>query len=272
MRSKIFFLAIVSFWLAMNYLLWRSQWGAHSGIGSAVPAQVVWDKILTAPDPSSLDIFDHDKKVGMCHWIATVGNSPLSSNKILDDDYAPDGQAEQVTGYSLTFEGNATLSDSNRLRFEAGLNLSTNRAWRDFHLRVSARPRIWDLRATASAEKLLLKVDDQNSHWQKTVNFSDMRDPEALWADVGGAPELALLAQAAGLAPTKESLARLSNTVQWQAHEDWMKFGHSKARAYRLETVILGRHIYLFTSRVGEILWVEFPGNITFRNEAFEHF
>jgi hypothetical protein len=272
MRSRIFFLSIVAFWLAMNYLLWRSQWGAHSAIGSAVPAEVVWDKILTAPDPSSLNIYDHDKKVGMCHWIATVGNSPLASNKILDDDYAPDGQEEQVTGYSLTFEGNATVSRSNQIRFEASLNLSTNRAWQDFHLRVSERPRVWEIRAAAAAEKLFLKVDDKNEHWQKTLNFADLRDPDALWADVGGAPVLALLAGAAGLAPSKESLSRLTGAVEWEAHEDWMQFGHSKARAYRLETVFLGRHIYLFTSRVGEILWVEFPGKITFRNDAFEHF
>jgi hypothetical protein len=57
-----------------------------------------------------------------------------------------------------------------------------------------------------------------------------------------------------------------------QAHEDWMQFGHSKARAYRLEMELLGNHIYVFTSRVGEILWVELPGNITLRNDAFEHF
>jgi hypothetical protein len=36
--------------------------------------------------------------------------------------------------------------------------------------------------------------------------------------------------------------------------------------------VFLGGHIYLFTSRVGEILWVEFPNGITLRNDAFEHF
>jgi hypothetical protein len=41
---------------------------------------------------------------------------------------------------------------------------------------------------------------------------------------------------------------------------------------YRLETEVLGRHIYLFISRVGEILRVEFPDNITLRNEAFAHF
>jgi hypothetical protein len=255
----------------MNYLLWRSQWDTQSRIGSAVPVEVVWERILTAPDSSSLDIYDHDKKVGICHWIANVGNSPLASNKILEDDYAPDGLAEQVTGYSLTFEGNATLSNSNRIRFEASLNLSTNRTWRDFHLHVSMRPTVWDIRAAAATEKVVLKVEDHGLSWQKTLSFSDLRDPQTLWAGLGGTAALGLLA-GTGLTPSKESLSWLAGSMKLQAHEDWMQFGHSKARAYRLETVFLGRHIYLFTSRVGEVLWVIFPEDITLRNEAFEHF
>jgi hypothetical protein len=271
MRFRIFFLAVLCFWLAMNGLLLRSQWGAHSQLGSAVPPQVVWEKILSAPDTSSLDIYDHSNKVGICHWIASVGNSPLASNKILADDYAPDGLDEQVTGYSLTFEGNATLASSNRIRFEATLNLATNRAWKDFHLRVIMRPRVWDVRAVAAAEKLVLKVDDSNGSWQQTLNFSDLRDPEAIWSDLGGTAALSLLA-GAGLMPSKESLSSLAGSVEWQAHEDWIQVGHNKARAYRLETEFLGRHIYVFTSRIGEILWVEFPDKLTLRNEAFEHF
>jgi hypothetical protein len=271
MRSRIFFLAIAAFWLAMNYLLWRSQWGAHSRLGSAVPAEVVWEKILTAPDLSSLDVYDHDKRVGSCHWSATVGNSPLASNKILEDDYAPDGMDQQVTGYTLNFGGNATFSNTNRLGFEASLDLSTNRSWQAFHVRVTARPRIWELRATAATEKLVVKVEDYNGSWQKTLNLSDLSNPNMMWADMGGTAAVSLLA-AAGLAPSKESMSLMAASVVWQAHEDWMMFGHTKARVYRLETVMLGRHINVFTSRVGEILRVEFPNQITLRNDAFEHF
>ncbi len=271
MRSRLLFLAIVTFWLAMNYLLWRSQWGAHSRIGSALPPAVVWEKILTAPDTSSLDIYDHDKKIGFCHWMATVGNSPLASNKILADDYAPDGLEPQVTGYTLTFDGNATLWQSNRLRFEASLSLSTNRNWREFHLRASVRPQTWDIDAVAATEKVVVRMADNQGRWQKTLNFSDARDPLALWSDFGGTSALSWLG-AAGWTPSKGWSEQLAGAMRWQAHEDWMQFGHSKARVYRVETALLGRPIYLFTSRVGEILWVELPNKITLRNQAFEHF
>jgi hypothetical protein len=271
MRSRIYFLAVLSFWLVMNGLLWRSQWGAHSRFGSAVPPEVIWEKILSAPDASSLDIYDHTNKVGICHWIANVGNSPLASNKILADDYAPDGMEEKVTGYTLTFEGNATLFKTNRIRFDANLDLASNRAWRNFHARVSMRPMVWDVRAAAAAEKLVLKVEDGKASWHRTFKFSELSDPEAMWSDMGATAALSFLA-GAGLTPSKESLSALAASLEWQAHEDWLQVGHTKARAYRLETQFLGQHIYLFTSRVGEILRVEFPGNITFRNEAFEHF
>jgi len=271
MRARIFFLAIVAFWLVMNYLLWRSQWGAHSRLGSAVPAEVVWEKILSAPDTSSLDIYDHDKKVGLCHWMANAGNSSLSSDRILAENYAPDATEDQPTGYSLNFAGNATFSLSNRLGFEASLDLSTNRAWQSFHARVSARPSLWDIRATAATEKLVLKMEDNNDRWQKSFAFSDLSNPETLWAGLGGTAGVSLLA-AAGWAPSKDSLPLMAGSIQWQAHEDWVHFGHTKARAYRLETVILGSHVRLFISRVGEILSVELPNNITLRNDAFEHF
>jgi len=264
-------LAIASFWVVMNGLLWRSQWGAHSRLGSAVPAEVVWEKILTAPDLSSLDIYDHDKKIGSCNWMANVGNSPLASNKVLADDYAPDGLNAQVTGYSLTFDGNATLLHSNRLRFNASLSLSTNRTWQDFHLRVNMRLTTWDIRAVAATEKLTVSEEDNKGRWQTTFNLSAARDPETMLSSFGGTEALSLLA-GAGLTPSKDVLTRLSGAVEWQAHEDWMQIGHTKARVYRVETEFLGRRISLFTSRVGEILWVELPNKITLRNGVFEHF
>jgi hypothetical protein len=271
MRSRIFFLAIVSFWLVMNYLLWRSQWGAHSRLGSQVPPEVVWEKILTAPDSSSLNIFDHGKRIGVCHWIANAANAPLAAIKLLDNDYAPDGAATPVTGYSLIFEGNANLPNSNRLGFETTLDLSTNRTWRNLHARVSIRPVIWDVFASVATEKLALKIDDNHVIWQRTFAFSELQNPDKLLEGLGGTAALGLLA-GVGLTPSGDSNSALANSVQWQAHEDWMQFGRTKARAYRLETVFLGNHIRLFTSRVGEILLVELPNKITLRNEAFENF
>jgi hypothetical protein len=271
MRSRIFFLGIAGFWLVMNFLLWRSQWGAHSRIGNEVPVEVVWDKILTAPDNSSLEIYDHERKIGNCHWAANLGNSPMADNNNISDDYSPETTLKPLTQYTLNFDGNTLLPGGNRVRFDFSIALSTNHAWRDFHLSVRMRPASWDVRAAAATQKMVVKVDDNGESWQKTLKLSDLYDPETLLGDFGGESVLGMLGGPA-LVFQKDALSQAASGIQWQAHEDWVQFGHSKARAYRLETVILGRHLYVFVSRVGEILWVEFPNKITLRNDAFSHF
>ena len=49
MIPRITFLAITMFWVVMNVLLWRTEYGVR-GSGIAVPVDLVWRKILTAPD------------------------------------------------------------------------------------------------------------------------------------------------------------------------------------------------------------------------------
>jgi hypothetical protein len=271
MRSRIFFAVIAGFWLAMNFLLWRSQWGAHSRIGSAIPVEVVWDKILTAPDNSSLEIYDHGKKTGFCQWTATVGGAAQALNQSLSKDYAPDGLIPQPSGYDLSLEGNTAMSGTNRVRFEMRLSLSTNRAWQDFRFTAKMRPAVWDIRANAAAQKIMVKVNGPDGVWQKTVKFSDFQHPESLLEEIGGAG-FADFAGAANLPLQKDAITQAAAGIQWKAHEDWMQLGHSRVRVYRLETEFFGQRLSLFTSRAGEILWVEAPDQLTLRNEAFSHF
>lgn len=262
MRSRIFFAAIAAFWLVMNCLLWRSQSAAHSQIGSAVPVAVVWDKILTAPDNSSLNVYDHERKIGFCQWTATIGAAAQALDQRLSADYAPDGLNPEPTGYDLGLNGNADLFGTNRVRFDAQLRLSTNETWQDFRLTARVRPTTVELHAIAAAQKLVVKVNNGDGAWQRVLKFSEFDHPESLLEEFGvpDVPGLGVMANQA-----------VAAGVHWQAHEDWLAIGHSKARVYRLETEFLGQPIRIFTSRAGEILWVDGPNKITLRNEAFSH-
>src|SRR5579872_6399048 len=178
MRSRIMFVFIAGFWLVMNFLLWRSQWDSRSEIGNAVPLDTVWQRILTCPDPSSLDIFDHDKKIGFCHWMASVGNSPLISQKIIQQDYAPTDADNKITGYTLSFEGNSGLvGSSNRIRFEGNISLTTNQDWQDGRLRVTVRPDTWEVRVLGASQKVILKVSEDHFSLTNTYHFSDLENP-----------------------------------------------------------------------------------------------
>lgn len=266
MRSKIFFAVIAIFWITMNVLLWRSQAGAHSKIGSAVPVQVVWDKILTAPDNSSLDIYDHDKKIGFCQWTAMVGGATQAMKETLSDDYEPEGSIPQPTGYSLSLEGNTAFFSTNRVRFGLQLRLSTNESWQEFHLTAKMRFSSVEIRARQATSRVLVKMDGDNGPWQRSFQFSELEHPETLLEEAG--PAIGPLA----LMLHPGAIEQAATNVNWEAHEDWMQFGHSRVQVYRLETIVLAQHFYVFTSKAGEILWVEGPNKLTLRNEAFDHF
>ena len=273
MLYRVFFVGVLAFWLMMNGLLLRSQLSGRNQIGDSVPVDAVWQKILTAPDISNMDIYDHEKKIGFCSWVANVGESQLASGKIQSEDYLPEGMIEQPTGYSLKFQGNAFLfSATNRTGFDATLMLSTNREWKDLRVRVNARPITWDIHAIAAARKVALKYDSGEGIWQKTFSFADLQKPETVFKDFAESFDLGALGTIGLPLLQKDSMSALALQVKWEAHDDRMRFGHSRVRVYCLETRLLGQHVYVYISRVGELLWVELPGNITLRNEAFSHF
>ena len=274
MRSRLFFLLITLFWLAMNFLLWRSEFSGRKQIGSAIPVEGVVDKILTAPDVSSLEVFHHGKKIGFCRLSASVGTQAA---KNLSEDFQPEGMVEKPTGYNLDLEGNVTLEGTtNRLRFDLSLKISTNKSWQEFSLRANRRPDSWELHTSAAEQNVRFVVDDGIERWEQAFTFVQLRNPQVLLREFGGPLALTLFGSLGNLglgnAADTNSASPLF-ALKWEANHDSMRFGHSKVRVYRLRTKLFERYeIFLFVSRVGEILWVELPDKIVLSNDAFTHF
>ena len=72
MWPRLLFWLITAFFITMNVLLWRSEFGGRSGSGSTVPLETVWHKMLIAPDNSRLEIRHHGKKIGYATWQPAV--------------------------------------------------------------------------------------------------------------------------------------------------------------------------------------------------------
>jgi len=72
MPARLTFFAIAAFWLTMNFLLWRSEYGAR-GSEVSVPMDLVWRKILTAPDASTLNVYQNGERSGFCEFSTSVG-------------------------------------------------------------------------------------------------------------------------------------------------------------------------------------------------------
>jgi hypothetical protein len=262
MRSRLFFLGVTVFWLSMNYLLWRSQTGAHGIFASALPAEAVWDKILNAPDDSPLDIYDHGVRTGVGRWAAGMADSPLISSKILADEYQPGSPEQKLTGYTLSFEGAFLYNGSNDVRFQIAFALDTNKVWQDFRIRAAMRPRAWEVHAFAKSETITFKVTEGKTVWDKTWTFAELRDPKDLFGELGGAFALVV----PGMDQSLPGVA--GQGIEWEAHEDHIKLGGISARAYRLDAFILGQRVEIFVSRAGEILRVDLPRDISLRNQA----
>src|SRR5947208_7624859 len=90
MFSRLYFPLIALFWIVMNVLLWRAEFGGGREFGSAVSMEVVWQKILTAPDDSTLEISLNGKKIASCPWGANTGEG-LATGKVSREDYFPVG-------------------------------------------------------------------------------------------------------------------------------------------------------------------------------------
>lgn len=273
MLSRVIFLAITLFWLTMNFLLWRSEFSGKTSLGSSVPLETVFNKILTSPDVSSLEIYYHGEKIGFCRWTASVGEE---ANKNVSAEFEPEGMVAEPTSYSLDLEGNFTpVGTTNRLRFDVSLKLSTNRVWQEFDLRANMRTSSWELHSRAASQDVHLVIDDSLDRWEQTLTFDELRNPQTLLREFGGPVALTLLG---GLGnPVFGNLNSTNTTaapvMKWEANNDSMRFGHSKVRVYRLHTKVLGTYeVFVFVSRVGEILWIELPDKIVLSNDAFTHF
>ena len=113
MTPRLTFLGIIAFWLTMNALLWRAEFGARGG-DTPVPAQLVWRKILTAPDASSLSVYQSGDRMGYCEISTGVGQQMATFD---EDKPPPEGFVPHT--YQLHIAGNVSLGDfTNRLKFD----------------------------------------------------------------------------------------------------------------------------------------------------------
>jgi hypothetical protein len=265
MLNRLAFASIVLFWLVMNVLLWRSEFKGQNELGSAVPVDVVWAKILSAPDDSALEISHRQKNIGYCRWRANVGQE-ISTGKVADEDLQPEGMIQRLSGYTVDLEGNLLLTESgNRLRFELHGGFSATHAWQAFTARASIRPRTLEIRGSAASESLNVTFTDGGAKWEQPLTFADLRDPAKLLRQIGVPPPSPLLDTWSTLLPSQN----VALGLQWSARNDWLTIGHSKVRVYRLQARLLDRYqAVIIVSRVGEILRVELPNELVFINDA----
>ena len=270
MIPRAILLLLAAFWLTMNALLWRAEYGQVRSTGSPVPTTVVWRKILTAPDSSSLTILHHGERVGFCQWVTSVGEA---LSKLQDEEATPDAAVEHLTGYHVRIDGNLVLSQlPQKARFEANLKLSPKRRWQEVHARLNLGSAVWDLHSTVADQILRIKGDDPNLQFERAFTFAELRNPERLLEEFAG-PFASGVLRGLGWSSGATSNAMTNLGLEWQAHEVTTRIGRATVRAYRLDTVVLERYrAVILVSRVGELLRAELPDEYVLVNDQLANF
>jgi hypothetical protein len=254
MMSRAAFGVITLFWVTMNFLLWRQEYGSH-GSEEPVPAALVWRKILTAPDASSLSIYQDGERSGFCELSTSVETEMA---KLDEDKPPPEGVAARA-GYQIRLNGNTSLGDfTNRLRFDGRLSFTANRRWRELNLKLSSHTASVEIHSIATNQTVHLRIINEAGVIERDIPFADMADPNAVMRDFAGNFGGGFLGLV-DLPVLPQESAALSRPVVWEACRDRLRIGGELVSVYRVETHMLDYSIVIYASTLGEILRVELP-------------
>lgn len=265
MPVRILFVLVATFWVLMNVLLWRAEFGRGRETLSELSLNTVVDRILNAPDPSVLQIRHHGEPLGSLRWIPTV--EELSRPDSATGPGSPVEGMVDAAGYNLDVDLSLVAgadAPHRRVRLLAHVDLDTNYVWKNVSLRVFRRPATWEISARAGDESVIIRYEEGPTRWEQTLRPKDLER----WQE--------LLGPYASLIPTAwmgdlQALARSpgADTVRWSAQNDWLRVGRNRIRTYRVEATLLNQYTaVVHLSRAGEILFARLPDGLQLANES----
>lgn len=256
--KRILFLGIATFWVVMNYMLWRAEISGH-GDDLQVPPDLVWRKILTAPDSSSMTVYQDSRRMGYCELTTSVEQQMA----VLEEDKLPPEGLAKHPGYQIHLAGNIALDDfTNRIKFEGRASFNSARKWTDFAVKVSSRTTTVEIHAFATNQVVNLKVFSDSLTFERDITFAQMQDPATLIRTFGGNFAEPLLG-AMDLPDLTFTSPDAAQKITWDARRTRVKFGTELVPIYRMETTFLGRNCTMDVSTLGEVLRVQLPGGFT---------
>ena len=112
--------ALAALCVIMNVFVWRAEYGSREA-GLRVPESLVWRKIMTAPEASSLNVFQGGKRTGFCEFSTSVGQEMAQ----LDETKPPPEGFINHAGYQIHINGNATRACITPISSVAGKTVTT---------------------------------------------------------------------------------------------------------------------------------------------------
>jgi len=260
MFSRLILLVLAGVCVTMNVLVWRAEYGSKDN-EIPVPQGLVWKKIMTAPEASSLNVFQGGKRTGFCEFSTGVGQEMAQMD---ENKPPPDGLFARIN-YQIHINGNASLGDfTNRVKFDGHLQFASNRSWQSMDLRILMRNVSIQLQSAASNQTVHVSIISDGEAIQRTLTFADLNDPNKLLRSLMGdfAGPLGGFMAGVEFPALPADQPGLAGGIQWEAERTRILFGREPVPVFRLETRILDHPVVIITSTLGEILRVELPGDV----------
>jgi len=260
MISRGAFFLVAVFWAAMNILLWRAEYGSRNG-GIQVPLDLVCRKILTAPDASSLSVYQDGQKMGFCEFSTSIQQEMAN----LDENQPPPEGLVASTGYQIRLTGNVAFGDfTNRVKFDGRVGFSPRREWRELNLKISTRLATVEIHSLATNQTVSVQITNVDSpSFSRVFTFAELQNPNTLLRTLdqnfGGNGLLSGL----DLPFASQNTTGLAQGIPWEARRVRLMVRREPVSAYRLETRLLGQPIVIQVSTLGEILRADLPGGVT---------
>ena len=273
------FAIITVFFLVMNYQLYQKDFKQVDAEGAKVPLEMVWGRMLRAPDESFLYMFQDKKRLGSMRWSAEAVElvTESTTNNV---QYTTEGMVRNPANYLVDIRSGHLLlgKDYGNVNFDMSANFSTNNEWQTFEFGLHQKPIKFQVLANATNETLRINWIDSERLTEHLFTFDELRDPAAIAGKLFGPLPLAqftgglLTGLGGGMAgmsddPRFNIGALLKVGISIESFQDWLKIGHSRLRCYRITITLPDqRAANVYISRIGEILRVTLPNKIEFRN------
>jgi hypothetical protein len=249
---------VTAFWVTMNVLLWRAEYGSQNS-SIPVPLDLVCRKILTAPDTSSLSVHQDGRKIGFCEFSTSIQQEMAK----LDEDQPPPEGLVARAGYQIRLNGNVAFGNfTNRLKFDGRVEFSPRREWRGLDLKFSTHSATVEIHSLATNQTVSVQITGDGATGLHVFDFADLQNPNTLLRVLGENFDGGFW-NGFDLPTLPSGTAAPARNIPWEACRVRLMIGREAVSAYRLETRVLGQPIVIHVSTLGEILRVELPGNIT---------
>jgi hypothetical protein len=248
MAGRISFIAITVFWVVMNVLLWRAEFGRGRETLSDVNPATVIDRLLNAPDAP----------IGTLDWRPSVMEGAAGA----EPGSVPEGMVD-TAGYSLDADLLLTAEQpTDRWRVLSHLELDTNKVWKEWTINVQQRPAMWRIVARQGEDEIVLSYEAGKESWEKRFSLRDLANPRTALG-----PYALLLP-----GPLAQNLGQFNadsarQSFQWRASNDWLRVGNNRVRVYRLSASLFANYeMVVYLSRAGEVLKVQLPDTFVLVN------